>query len=554
MATDNPDASAIVTELSHEAKLKLEIIESLLEPCDRASYGQRLKDAAKKLGKSVRTVQRLVQKWEEEGLLALTGTERADKGKHRIPQQWQDFIIKTYREGNKGSKRMSRKQVALRVEVRAKQLGEEDYPNYRTVYRVLQPLIEAQEQKKGVRSPGWRGSQLSVKTRTGEDIAVEYSNHLWQCDHTWVDVLVVDIEGEIIGRPWLTTVIDTYSRCIMGIRVGFDAPSSQVVALALRHAMLPKNYGTEYGLHCQWGTYGKPEYLFTDGGKDFRSDHLKQIGVQLGFTCILRNRPSEGGVVERPFGTLNTELFAALPAYVGSNVQQRPEQAEKEACLTLRELEKLIVRYIIDNYNQRIDKRMGDQTRYQRWEAGLLAIPDLIGERDLDICLMKQTNRSIYREGYIRFENLMYQGEHLAGYAGEQVVLRYDPRDITSVLIYRRQKEKEVFLARAYATGLEAEQASLEEVKASNQKIREKGKTISNHSILSEVQERDIFVSKKKTKKERQKEEQKQLHSVMLQSNPVEVEPEPEIEDTPAPRRKPRVLNYDQLKEDYGWQ
>jgi len=553
MATDNPDAPAIVTELSQEAKLKLEIIESLLEPCDRSSYGQRLKDAANKLGKSVRTVQRLVQKWEAEGLLALTGAERADKGKHRIPQQWQDFIIKTYREGNKGSKRMSRKQVALRVEARAKEVGEEDYPNYRTVYRVLQPLIEAQEQKKGIRNPGWRGSHLSVKTRTGEDIAVEYSNHLWQCDHTWVDLLVVDIEGEIIGRPWLTTVIDTYSRCIMGIRVGFDAPSSQVVALALRHAILPKNYGTEYGLHCQWGTYGKPEYLFTDGGKDFRSQHLKQIGVQLGFTCVLRDRPSEGGVVERPFGTLNTELFAALPGYVGSNVQQRPEQAEKEACLTRRELEKLIVRYIVDNYNQRIDKRMGDQTRYQRWEAGLLATPDLIGERDLDICLMKQTNRSIYREGYIRFENLMYQGEHLAGYAGEQVVLRYDPRDITSVLVYQQQKEKEVFLARAYATGLETEQVSLEEVKASNKKIREKGKTISNHSILSEVRERDIFVSKKKTKKERQKEEQKQLHSVVPQSNPVEVEPELEIEDTPAPRRKSRVLNYDQLQEDYGW-
>jgi len=64
---------------------------SLLEPCDRSSYGQRLKDAAKKLGKSVRTVQRLVQKWEAEGLLALTGAERADKGKHRISQQWQDF-------------------------------------------------------------------------------------------------------------------------------------------------------------------------------------------------------------------------------------------------------------------------------------------------------------------------------------------------------------------------------------------------------------------------------------------------------------------------------
>lgn len=553
MAIDNFAAPAIVTELSEEARLKMEIIESLLESCDRQTYGQRLKDAAKKLDKSVRTVQRLVQKWEVEGLLALTGTERTDKGKHRISQQWQDFIIKTYREGNKGSKRMSRKQVALRVEVRAKELGEEDYPNYRTVYRVLQPLIEAQEQKQGVRSPGWRGSRLSVKTRTGEHIAVEYSNHVWQCDHTWVDVLVVDIEGEIIGRPWLTTVIDTYSRCIMGIRLGFDAPSSQVVALALRQAMLSKNYEAEYGLLCQWGTYGKPEYLFTDGGKDFRSEHLKQVGVQLGFTCILRDRPSEGGVVERPFGTLNTELFASLLGYVGSNVQQRPEQAEKEACLTLRELEKRIVRYIVDNYNQRVDKRMGDQTRYQRWEAGLLVTPDLISERDLDICLMKQTNRSIYREGYIRFENLMYQGEHLAGYAGERVVLRYDPRDITSVLVYQRQKDKEIFLARAYATGLETEQVSLEEVKASNQKIREKGKTISNHSVLEEVRERDIFVAKKKTKKERQKEEQKQIYSVVPQFKPVEVEAEPELDDAPALRRKPRVLNYDQLKEDYGW-
>lgn len=50
MATDNSDTSAIVTELSHEAKLKLDIIESLLEPCDHQTYGQRLKDAAKKLG------------------------------------------------------------------------------------------------------------------------------------------------------------------------------------------------------------------------------------------------------------------------------------------------------------------------------------------------------------------------------------------------------------------------------------------------------------------------------------------------------------------------
>ena len=548
MNAKNNDIHSITTELSEEAKLKLEIIESLIEPCDRATYGQRLTEAAHKLGKSKRTVQRLMQKWEEEGLAAITSTARVDKGKHRISPQWQDFIIKTYREGNKGSKRMSRKQVALRVKAKAAELGEENYPTQRTVYRVLTPIIEAQERKKNIRSTGWRGERLSIKTRGGKDLAVEYSNQVWQCDHTWVDVLMVDIEGNIIGRPWLTTVIDTYSRCIMGIRLGFDAPSSQVVSLALRHAILPKQYPEKFGLKCDWGTYGKPEYLYTDGGKDFRSHHLRQIGVQLGFTCEFRHRPSEGGAVERPFGTLNTELFSTLPGYTGSNVQERPKDAEKDACITLRDLERLIVRYIVDNYNQRLDKRMGNQTRYQRWESGLLATPDSISERELDICLMKQTNRTIYREGYLRFENLMYRGEYLAGYAGERVVLRYDPRDITTVLVYQREKGKEVFLARAYAQDLETERLSLEEAKAINRKIREEGKNLSNRSILDEVRDRDLFVSQQKTKKERQKAAQAQLFK------PVSSSEFPEEGETSTTNREPppvEVYDYEELQNNY---
>jgi putative transposase len=122
---------------------------------------------------------------------------------------------------------------------------------------------------------------------------------------------------------------------------------------------------------------------------------------------------------------------------------------------------------------------MGDQTRFQRWESGLLAMPPLISERDLDICLMKQSRRIIQRGGYLQFENFMYRGEYLAGYAGKTVVLRYDPRDITTVLVYQNQGEREVFLARAYAQ--------------------------------DEVRDREIFLTQKKTKKERQKVEQVEL-------------------------------------------
>ena len=485
------ESNEVISELDREAQLKLEVIQTLLEPCDRATYGIRLKEAAEKLGKSKRTVQRLVKKWEEGGLAALTQTKRADNGSHRIDNELEKFILKTYQNGNKGSKRITRKQVYLRTKIKAQELGIKA-PSHMTVYRVLQPLplIDKKEKVKSIRSPGWKGTQLSVKTRAGQDLSVEYSNHVWQCDHTRADVLLVDKYGKLLGRPWLTTVIDTYSRCIMGINLGFDAPSSQVVALALRHAILPKHYNPEYELHEEWETYGLPQHFYTDGGKDFRSNHLNQISVQLGFVCHLRDRPSEGGIVERPFKTFNTELFSTLPGYTGSNVQERPEDAEKKARYTLRDLERQIVRYIVDNYNQRLDARMGEQTRFQRWESGLIAVPDVLSLRDLDICLMKQARRRIQRGGYIQFENLMYRGEYLAGYAGETVVLRYEPRDITEVSVYRKEGNKEIFLARAFAQDLETETIALDEAKASSRKVREAGKTISNHSILNEIRDK----------------------------------------------------------------
>ncbi|MGK7894439.1 MAG: Mu transposase C-terminal domain-containing protein [Xenococcus sp. (in: cyanobacteria)] len=523
---------------------------------DRATYGKRLKDAAAKLGKSKRTVQRLVKKWEESGLAGLTQTKRSDKGSHRIDSELEKFILKTYQDGNKSSKRITPKQVYLRTKVKAEELGIKA-PSHMTVYRVLKPLIGKKKQAKSIRSPGWRGTQLSVKTRAGQHLSVEYSNHVWQCDHTRADILLVDKYGELLGRPWLTTVADTYSRCIVGFNLGFDDPSSQVVALALRHAILPKSYGVEYELHKEWGTYGLPQHLLTDGGKDFRSNHLNQISVQLGFVCHLRDRPGEGGIIERPFKTFNTEFFSTLEGYTGSNTEERPEDAEKEARYTLRDLERKLVRYIVDNYNQRLDARMRDQTRFQRWESGLITALDVLSVRDLDICLMKQARRRIQRGGYIQFENLMYRGEYLAGYAGETVILRYEPRDITEVLVYQKEENKEVFLARAFAQDLETEVISLDEAKASSRKVREAGKTISNRSILNEIRDRDLFTPPdKKTRKKRQKEEQAELPRVkkIIQTEAFD-ELEEEEEVISATKEIPRVevLDYEDSIDDYGF-
>jgi len=334
-----------------------------------------------------------------------------------------------------------------------------------------------------------------ITTREGTEISVEWSNQVWQCDHTLADVLVVDQSGELIGRPWLTIVVDSYSRCIMGLHLGFDSPSAQVVGLALRHAILPKQYPATYEFQQAWDTYGLPQYLYTDGGKDFRSQHLEQVATELGIILCLRRKPSDGGIVERPFGTFNREFFCPLPGYTSSEVQTRSPKAESDACLTIGQLERLLVRYIVDHYNQMIDARMGNQSRVGRWEAGGKAQLPLLGERELDICLMRRDHRTVYRNGYLQFANLTYQGEHLAAYAGEAIVLRYDPRDITTVWVYQLQDNKEIFLTRAHAQGLETEALSYAEAQAMSRRIRDAGKAISNRSLLNEVRDRDAEIN-----------------------------------------------------------
>jgi putative transposase len=198
---------------------------------------------------------------------------------------------------------------------------------------------------------------------------------------------------------------------------------------------------------------------------------------------------------------------------------------------------------------------MGDQSRYQRWEAGLRGQPELMSERDLDICLMKVARRTVQRGGHLQFENVMYRGEYLEGYAGETVSVRYDPRDITTIWIYRQEKQQEVFLTRAHAQGLETEQLSVDEAKASAKKLRDAGKTVSNQSILLEVMEREALVDRKKTRKQRQKEEQlyKQVQATpMLKA----VEPvEPEAEEATQKESEfadIEVWDLDELREDYG--
>ena len=106
----------------------------------------------------------------------------------------------------------------------------------------------------------------------------------------------------------------------MGYYLSFMSAGSYEVALALRHAILPKQYGAEYELQKEWEVCGLPEYIVTDRAKEFTSGHLTRVAMELGFKLRLRLHKEQGGIVERLFRGIKDEFSSLLPGYKGGTI------------------------------------------------------------------------------------------------------------------------------------------------------------------------------------------------------------------------------------------
>ena len=508
----------LLTELSEEQKVKLELIESIRHAGDRKTKTKLIEEAANKLEKSTRTIRRMLKKVEMEGLAGLCSTVRSDKGEFRISPEWQEKIIKLYKKKRRllNKKNKDKKlevncfQIWKLIEAEAKLSGLKDgeFPSHVTVYKVLEPFLN----KKKLRHPG-QGLKQFIQTTSGQ-LEITHSNQIFQIDHTDSDVLLVDADGNEIGRPFLTSVIESNSGCIVGFHISFKKPGSHEVALALRHAFLPKEYAEEYELQKTWNVSGIPQYFITDRAKEFKSNHLKQIAAQLGIELRLRAYPQQGGLVERPFGTINTEFLESIPGYTGSNIQKRPQNAEQEACFTLDEFERRIVRFIVDNYNQNYYPRAKNQTRVSRWESMLLESLEEIDERKLDVCLLKSTQRKLQRKGHVQFENEIYKGECLRYCRSEYITLRYDTSNILRLMAYTKEEDGQPAKYLGIIQARDRTEAfSIWEQKAKNKKINRESKQLDRTSIYSERLDRHQAIEnkKKQSKADKRKKEQERI-------------------------------------------
>jgi len=108
-------------------------------------------------------------------------------------------------------------------------------------------------------------------------------------DHTQLDIWALDA-NEQSARPWITIILDDYSRAVVGFRVGFDASSSLRTAFTRRQAIWRK-------ADPRWHVCGILGTFYTDHGYDFASEHLEQVAADLKLQLVFSTpgEPRGGG-------------------------------------------------------------------------------------------------------------------------------------------------------------------------------------------------------------------------------------------------------------------
>jgi putative transposase len=263
-------------------------------------------------------------------------------------------------------------------------------------------------------------------------------------DHTKLDLIVIDEEDNLpLGRLTLTDCLDVRTRYPQGFYAGFEPPSYYSLEECMHHAILPKTGLREkWGLEHDWIAHGIPFTMVSDNGREF-------IGKDLSDACqnldiVLEQMPIKKhffkGKIERLFRSV-TFLVHGLPGTTFSNPQDRGDyDSVGQACLYLCDVEKILTRFFVDIYAERLHKGIG-AVPARRWERHLADgfNPRLPESAEKLLILLGHTDwRTIQHYG-VDFECIRYNSPDL-GYLrnqlkGRKTKIKVHPGDMSRIFV-----------------------------------------------------------------------------------------------------------------------
>ena len=421
--------------------------------------GVPLAQLARQHAIALRTMQRWVRRYRSDGMAGLARKRRSDKGASRrlstpLIELVEALALET-----------PRRSVATihRLVCDVAQDHGESSPSYHTVYSIVKAVDPALLTLAHEGSDAYNQAYDLLHRREAKA-----PNALWQADHTLLDILLLNDKDQP-QKPWLSVILDDYSRAVMGYFLSFDAPSALQTALTLRQAIWRKS-------EPDWSVCGVPQILYTDHGSDFISEHIEQVCADLKIRLIFSTvgKPRGRGRIERFFETVNQLLLCTLPGYNPAG------SGRVSPVLRIDALDQAFRAFVIQRYHHITHSATG-KTPLARWgENGFLPqLPESLEKLDL-LLLTVAKPRRVHRDG-IRFQSLRYIDPLLAAYVGEPVTIRYDPRDMAEIRVFHHNR----FLCRAVCQELAGETISLKDIiQARRQRQRDLRQVIAQRRSL----------------------------------------------------------------------
>lgn len=450
---EHQEISLIDADDWKEAERWLKLLSPLIGVARRTRA--MVEEVARAAGVHFVTVYRKLKQYEDVGLTSALVPTRPNggRGKSRLPENVEAVIQETIKEfWIKGRRR---KVTELFEEVRRKLKNNHITPPHKnTLYNRVKALTqrEKDEAMLGEKAAGKKHSAHPNKF-PGADFPLAVT----QIDHTKLDIQVVDDVYRLsICRPWITLLMDVFSRMVLGFYISLDPPNSMSVGLCLARAILPKDaWLTGLNIDIPWPCWGFMRKIHADNAGEFRGSMLKDACTEYNIDLEWRpvKKPHYGAHIERLLGTFAQEVHT-LPGTTFSNTKDKGDyDSEKEASLTLSELERNLTLFIVGEYHQRKHSAL-NLSPIKQMEKGVFGterqagtgLPTIFFDEDrLRLDLMPYEKRTIQPSGVV-IDKINYYSSVFDRYVGlrdpdrpnrkPKFIFKRDPRNIKYVYFY----------------------------------------------------------------------------------------------------------------------